>query len=51
MKPGDRVRLVVNPLKNGKMGGMLEQATFSDGRVLGPGNVSLKQHQKESPQQ
>jgi hypothetical protein len=51
MKPGDKVRLLVNPLRNGKMGGMLEQATFSDGRVLGAGNVAPKQRQKESPQQ
>jgi len=38
LKAGDKVTLLVNPLKNGKAGGMLEKATFSDGRSLGDGN-------------
>jgi hypothetical protein len=38
LKTGDKVTLLVNPLKNGKLGGMLEKATFSDGRTLGDGN-------------
>jgi Family of unknown function (DUF6152) len=46
LKPGDKVTLLVNPLKNGKAGGMLEQATFADGRVLGDGNGPLRQIQR-----
>ncbi len=38
IKQGDKVTLLVNPLKDGSQGGMLEQATFADGRVLGDGN-------------
>jgi hypothetical protein len=38
LKTGDRVTLLVNPLKNGKAGGMLEKATLPDGRTLGDGN-------------
>ena len=38
IKYGDKVTLLVNPLKNGKAGGMLERATFADGRSLGDGN-------------
>ena len=49
LKAGDKVTLLVNPLKNGKPGGMLEQATFQDGRVLGDGNGPLRDSQKESP--
>ena len=38
LKAGDKVTLLVNPLKNGKNGGMLERATLADGRSLGDGN-------------
>jgi|SRR5579871_2687879 len=38
LKSGDRVTLLINPLKNGKAGGMLEKATLPDGRTLGDGN-------------
>ncbi|HZT39251.1 MAG TPA: DUF6152 family protein [Bryobacteraceae bacterium] len=38
LKPGDKVTLLVNPLKNGRHGGMLERATLPDGRTLGDGN-------------
>ena len=38
LKAGDKVTLLVNPLKNGKAGGMLERATLPDGRNLGDGN-------------
>ena len=38
LKTGDKVTLLVNPLKNGKAGGMLEKATFADGRTLLDGN-------------
>ena len=37
LKSGDRITLLVNPLKNGQPGGMLVQATLADGRVLGNG--------------
>ena len=37
MKFGDRVSVVVNPLKSGQPGGLLVQATLADGRVLGNG--------------
>jgi hypothetical protein len=50
LKPGDRVRLTVNPLKNGNSGGMLQRVMFRDGRVLENGNSGLRQHQKEAPQ-
>ena len=38
IKEGDMVVLLINPLKDGKPGGMLEQATLPDGRTLGDGN-------------
>ena len=38
IKYGDKVTLLINPLRNGKAGGMLERATFADGRSLGDGN-------------
>ncbi len=38
LKPGDKVTLLVNPLKNGRHGGMLERATLPDVRTLGDGN-------------
>jgi hypothetical protein len=37
LKSGDRLTLLVNPLRNGQPGGMLVQATLADGRVLGNG--------------
>lgn len=48
LKAGDKITLLVNPLKNGKPGGMLEKATFQDGRELGDGNGPLRETQKES---
>jgi hypothetical protein len=38
VKKGDKVTLLVNPLKDGTAGGMLETATFADGRTLGDSN-------------
>ncbi len=38
VKKGDKVTLLVNPLKNGDPGGMLETATLADGRVLSDSN-------------
>ena len=37
LKPGDKVTLIVNPLKNGNAGGLLLQANLSDNRKLGNG--------------
>jgi hypothetical protein len=51
IKEGDRVTLLVNPLRSGKPGGMLEKATLADGRTLGdgnpPGGVFPLQRQRE----
>ena len=38
LKSGDKVTILMNPLKNGKPGGMLERITLPDGRQLGDGN-------------
>ncbi|MGH8148398.1 MAG: DUF6152 family protein [Steroidobacteraceae bacterium] len=38
IKTGDRVSLLINPLRDGKPGGMLERATLADGRTLSDGN-------------
>ena len=38
VKKGDKVSLLVNPLKNGDPGGMLETATLADGRMMSDGN-------------
>jgi hypothetical protein len=38
VKVGDKVTLLVNPLRNGEPGGMLEQVTLADGRKLSDGN-------------
>ena len=38
IKQGDKVTLLINPLRNGQPGGMLEKATLSDGRELSDGN-------------
>lgn len=37
LKKDSEVTLIVNPLKNGKPGGLLIQATLSDGKKLGNG--------------
>ncbi|HYR91716.1 MAG TPA: DUF6152 family protein [Terriglobia bacterium] len=38
LKPGDKVTIVVHPLKNGTSGGMLVRATYSDGKAVGGRN-------------
>ena len=38
IKPGDKVTLLINPLKSGEPGGMLHEATLPDGRKLSDGN-------------
>ncbi|MGB6451791.1 MAG: DUF6152 family protein [Steroidobacteraceae bacterium] len=51
VKQGDRVTLLINPLRSGKAGGMLEKATLADGRTLSdgnpPGGVFPLQRQRE----
>ena len=37
LKHGDKVTVKLSPLKDGKLGGLLVQATLPDGRVLGNG--------------
>jgi hypothetical protein len=39
LKPGDKVVVVLNPLKNGRSNGSLVKITLPDGRVLGPGDA------------
>ena len=34
LKPGDKVTLIMSPLKSGQAGGFLNEATLPDGRVL-----------------
>jgi hypothetical protein len=36
-KPGDKVVVVANPMKDGTHAGLLISVTLADGRVLGPG--------------
>lgn len=51
VKEGDHVTLLINPLRSGKAGGMLEKATLADGRTLSdgnpPGGVFPLQRQRE----
>jgi hypothetical protein len=35
LKPGDKVTVVVNPLKSGEFGGIFLSITLADGRTLG----------------
>jgi hypothetical protein len=37
LKPGDKLTVILNPLKNGDPGGLLFQANLPDGRKLGNG--------------
>ena len=37
IKKGDKITVIINPLKNGQQGGFLNKATLPDGRVLGNG--------------
>jgi hypothetical protein len=39
LKPGDKVTVVVNPLKSGEFGGIFVSITLADGRTLG-GNAT-----------
>ena len=35
VKPGDKVTIVINPLRDGKSGGLFNKITLPDGKVLG----------------
>jgi hypothetical protein len=35
LKPGDKVTVVVNPLRSGEHGGIFQSMTLADGRTLG----------------
>lgn len=37
VKPGDKVTVVINPLRDGRNGGSLVKLTLADGRTLGTG--------------
>jgi len=37
LKPNDRIKVVINPLRDGGPSGRLVTVTLPDGRVLGPG--------------
>jgi hypothetical protein len=37
IKTGDKVTLIINPMKSGQAGGFLSTATLPDGKVLGNG--------------
>ena len=39
LKPGDRVSVVVHPMRDGTTTGSLVRITLADGRVLGPGGA------------
>ncbi|SRR6266540_2545180 len=39
LKAGDRIVVVLNPLKDGRPNGSLVTVMLSDGKVLGPGNA------------
>jgi hypothetical protein len=40
LKPGDKVTVVVNPLKSGEFGGIFVSLTLADGRTLGGNAVN-----------
>jgi len=40
LKPGDKVTVVVNPLKSGEFGGIFVSITLADGRTLGGNAVN-----------
>ena len=40
LKPGDKVTVVVNPLKSGEFGGIFVGITLADGRTLGGNAVN-----------
>jgi hypothetical protein len=42
LKPGDKVTLTMNPLRSGKKGGLFNQVTLPDGKVLGEKAITGK---------
>jgi hypothetical protein len=49
-KPGDKVTLVIAPVKDGSHGGTIRTATFSDGRVLTALTANIKAGQSGQPE-
>ena len=39
LKYGDKITVIINPLKSGQLGGLLSRITMPDGRVLGNGPI------------
>ena len=37
LKPGDKVSITINPMKNGSHGGALQSVTFADGQTISGG--------------
>jgi hypothetical protein len=42
IKPGDKITVIIAPLKTGEPGGLLKQLTLSDGRVFSNGGPAGK---------
>jgi hypothetical protein len=48
IKPGDKITMVIAPLRSGESGGLLKEIKLQDGRILnnggfaGPSSISLK---------
>jgi len=49
LKPGDKISVVVWPLRSGEKGGLFMSLTFPDGRVLD--EAAFRNRNKNSPQQ
>ena len=49
LKPGDKISVVVWPLRSGEKGGLFMSLTFPDGRVLD--EAAFRNRNKQSPQQ
>ena len=53
MKPGDKVTVVINPLRDGSKGGLFVSVTLPDGKVMGdptaPRGVLINVPQIETP--
>ena len=42
IKPGDKITVIIAPLKTGESGGLLKQVTLADGRVFSNGGPAGK---------
>ena len=49
LKPGDKIRLVMHPLRSGQPSGSLVRVTLPDGRVLGNGGGPPPRPPKSAP--